>query len=66
MLAEELGKAGDQVTAGLEAYTARRLPRCKDVVETSVAVGALQLEGGSPEQIGRMIGGALHRLAAPF
>jgi hypothetical protein len=35
-------------------------------VETSVAVGKLQLEGGSPDQIGGMLGGALHRLAADF
>jgi hypothetical protein len=40
--------------------------RCRDVVETSVAVGKLQLSGGSPEQIGGMIGGALHRLAGEF
>ncbi len=65
-LVDELSKAGDDVTRGLEAFTARRLPRCRDVVETSVAVGALQLTGGSPDQIGGMIGGALHRLAAPF
>lgn len=65
VLADELGKSGTDVIGGLEAYTARRLPRCKDVVETSVAVGALQLNGGSPDQIGGLIGGALHRLAAP-
>jgi 2-polyprenyl-6-methoxyphenol hydroxylase-like FAD-dependent oxidoreductase len=66
VLVEELSRANTGVEAGLEAYTARRFPRCKDVVETSVAVGALQLQNGSPEHIGGMIGGALHRLAAPY
>ncbi len=65
-LAEELSVEGRSVEAGLAAYTARRYERCRDVVETSVAVGNLQLAGGSPEQIGGMIGGALHRLAGDF
>jgi 2-polyprenyl-6-methoxyphenol hydroxylase-like FAD-dependent oxidoreductase len=65
VLADEL--ATDRpVNDCLAAYSERRFGRCRDVVESSVAVGALQLEGGSPEQIGTMIGGALHRLAGPF
>jgi 2-polyprenyl-6-methoxyphenol hydroxylase-like FAD-dependent oxidoreductase len=66
VLTEELTKAGVDVATGLASYSARRFPRCKDVVDTSVAVGALQLNHGSPEAIGGMIGGALYRLAAPF
>ncbi len=54
------------VADSLAAYTARRFERCRDIVETSVAVGALQLAHGSPDQIGGMIGGALHRLAAEY
>ncbi len=65
VLVEELVKA-ETVAAGLSAYHARRFERCRDVVETSVGVGKLQLTGGNPEQIGGMIGGALHRLAADF
>ncbi len=65
VLAEELAKA-DTVSAGLQAYHDRRFERCRDVVETSVAVGKLQLEGGSADQIGGMIGGALHRLAGDY
>ncbi len=65
VLAEEV-LAADSVAAGLQAYQARRYERCRDVVETSIAVGNLQLSGGSPEQIGGMIGGALHRLAGDF
>jgi 2-polyprenyl-6-methoxyphenol hydroxylase-like FAD-dependent oxidoreductase len=65
VLVDELTNA-DSVEEGLQAYQHRRFERCRDVVETSVAVGKLQLEGGSPEQIGGMIGGALHRLAGDF
>lgn len=65
VLADELSKAVD-VETGLTAYYQRRIDRCRDVVETSIAVGKLQLEGGSAEQVGGMIGGALHRLAGDF
>jgi 2-polyprenyl-6-methoxyphenol hydroxylase-like FAD-dependent oxidoreductase len=65
VLAEELARAGT-AEAALTAYEERRYERCRDVVETSIAIGAAQLAGGPPEQIGGMIGGALHRLAAPF
>jgi 2-polyprenyl-6-methoxyphenol hydroxylase-like FAD-dependent oxidoreductase len=66
VLAEELSVSGRTVEASLSAYTARRFERCRDVVESSVTVGNLQLSGGTPDQIGGMIGGALHRLAADF
>jgi 2-polyprenyl-6-methoxyphenol hydroxylase-like FAD-dependent oxidoreductase len=65
VLTEELDRA-ETVEAGLGAYHARRFDRCRDVIETSVAVGKLQLEGGSPDQVGAMIGAALHRLAAEY
>jgi 2-polyprenyl-6-methoxyphenol hydroxylase-like FAD-dependent oxidoreductase len=65
VLADELINAVS-VADGLRAYQDRRFERCRDVVETSVAVGKLQLAGGSPDQIGKMIGGALHRLAGDF
>ncbi len=65
VLVDELA-AADSVAQGLQAYQDRRFERCRDVVETSVAVGKLQLDGGSPEQVGGMIGGALHRLAGDY
>jgi 2-polyprenyl-6-methoxyphenol hydroxylase-like FAD-dependent oxidoreductase len=65
VLVDEL-VAAPSVNEGLTAYQERRYHRCHDVVETSIAVGKLQLEGGSPDQIGSMIGGALHRLAEDF
>lgn len=66
VLSEELARPGRSLSEALVAYEARRFERCRDVVETSLAVGALQLAGGSAEKVGEMIGGALHRLAQPF
>ncbi|MEL1251046.1 FAD-dependent monooxygenase [Aurantiacibacter gilvus] len=65
VLAEELAKTGD-AEAALKAYEERRFDRCRDIVESSIAIGSAQLDGAPPDQIGGMIGGALHRLAAPF
>lgn len=65
VLAEELEKAAT-VAAGLAAYQERRFDRCRDIVETSISVGALQLQGGSPDEIGQKIGMALHRLAGEY
>jgi hypothetical protein len=36
------------------------------VIETSVAVGQLQLENGDPQIHAKMLEGALHRLNAPY
>ena len=65
VLAEELA-AASTVEAALAAYQERRYERCRDIVETSIAIGNAQLAGAGPEQVGGMIGQALHRLAAPF
>lgn len=65
VLAQELENAASAEEA-LEAYEERRYERCKDVVDTSIAIGKLQLEGGAPDQVAELIGGALHRFAEPF
>ena len=65
VLGEELARASS-AEAALAAYEERRFERCRDVVETSVAIGAAQLAGRPPEEIGGLMGGALHRLAGPF
>jgi len=65
VLAQELARAGSAETA-LKAYEERRWDRCRDVVETSIAIGARQLAGADPEEVGNMISGALHRLSLPF
>ncbi len=64
-LAEELVEAKD-VEGALASYEERRFDRCRDIVESSIAIGAAQLEGAPADQVGGMIGAALHRLAAPF
>ena len=66
VLAEELAKPGRSAQEALLSYSDRRYARCRDIVESSVAIGKAQLAGKSPEEVGGMIGGALHRLAAPF
>lgn len=65
VLAEELAKA-DSVEAGLIAYQDRRYPRCKDVIDSSVSVGQLQLQHGDPRQHAAILEGALARLNEPF
>lgn len=65
VLAEELAREVG-IEDALAAYEARRFDRCRMVVETSLAVGRLQLEGGSPDLVGQMIGDALHKLAKDY
>ncbi|WP_161626743.1 FAD-dependent monooxygenase [Sphingobium lactosutens] len=64
-LAEELA-SHDDVRAGLDAYEARRFDRCRDVIETSVAMGELQLAHRPPDQHANLLEGALCRLNQPF
>jgi 2-polyprenyl-6-methoxyphenol hydroxylase-like FAD-dependent oxidoreductase len=65
VLAEELARASS-VEAGLEAYQERRFGRCRDIIESSVALGTLQLEHGPPEEHTRLLEGALSRLNEAF
>lgn len=65
VLAEELANA-DTVDAALLAYQERRFDRCKDVIDSSVEIGKLQLAHGRPDQIAGLIEGALMRLNAPY
>lgn len=65
VLAEELARS-HTVAEALAAYQERRFDRCRDVIETSVAVGKLQLANGDPQIHAKMLEGALHRLNQPF
>ncbi|NBC34968.1 NAD(P)-binding protein [Novosphingobium sp. FSY-8] len=65
VLAEELERA-DSVEAGLSAYQERRYERCRDVIESSVSVGRLQLAHGDPREHATILEGALSRLNQPF
>lgn len=61
VLAEELART-DDVAVALNSYQERRFERCRDVIETSVAVGKLQLEHGDPNIHAHMLQDALKRL----
>lgn len=65
VLADEIVGA-DDVATGLQRYEERRYDRCRLVVESSIAVGTRQLAGADAQEIGGMIGAALHRLAGPY
>jgi 2-polyprenyl-6-methoxyphenol hydroxylase-like FAD-dependent oxidoreductase len=65
VLAEELAKT-DDVLAGLVAYEDRRYDRCRDVVESSVGIGKLQMDHRPPEEHKALLEGALSRLNQPF
>ena len=64
VLAEELAKEEGDVSDRLSAFTDRRFERCRMVVENSVAIGRLQLNGAHFGQVGDLIGRSLHALAA--
>lgn len=66
VLGEELAVPDRAIEEALAAYSARRFPRCRHVVESSVAMGAAQLAGAPPQEVGRLMGSALHALAEPF
>ncbi len=66
VLGQELAKEDQTVEDALAAYVERRYERCRDVVESGVAVGQAQMDGMPPEDLGKLMGGAMHRLAQPF
>lgn len=65
VLAEELTMAPD-VASGLLAYEERRYDRCRDVIESSVGIGRLQLDHRPPQEHAALLEGALSRLNAAF
>lgn len=66
VLGEELGRPGVSIDEGLDAYVERRFERCRDVVESSVRIGQMQLQGAGPQEVGAAIGAASHRLIQPY
>ena len=66
VLGEELGRSDRSIDEGLDAYVERRFDRCRDVVESSVAIGQMQLNGAGPQDVGAAIGAASHRLIQPY
>jgi 2-polyprenyl-6-methoxyphenol hydroxylase-like FAD-dependent oxidoreductase len=66
VLGDELAVEGRTIEDSLLAYSRRRYPRCAHVVESSLAIGQLQLDGRPPEEHGAVLGRALHILAEEF
>ncbi|WP_161626746.1 FAD-dependent monooxygenase [Sphingobium lactosutens] len=65
VLAEELCEH-DSLRAGLAAYEARRFDRCRDVIESSLAIGESRLTHRAPQEQAQLLEGALSRLNKPF
>ena len=66
VLADELSNPDRAMEDSLLAYSRRRFERCRHVVDASIEVGRLQLEGAPAEKVGAKMGAALHKLAEPF
>ena len=63
VLAEEIAAPDRSLEESLLAYSKRRYPRCRDVVENSVAIGRMQLDHLPLEQHGALLTKALNALA---
>ena len=62
LLARLLGATTD-VEDAFARFSALRFERCRDVVDSSIAIGALQqTDAATPAQLGALIGAAEHRL----
>jgi 2-polyprenyl-6-methoxyphenol hydroxylase-like FAD-dependent oxidoreductase len=65
LLLPEYLSAADSIEMALAQFTERRFGRCRDVVESSVRLGELELAGAPGPEQGRVYTEALNRLAAP-
>lgn len=65
VLSDELARH-ETVAGALQAYQDRRFDRCRDIIESSIAIGQLQLDHAPPEEHARLLQAALARLNEPF
>lgn len=65
VLGEELERH-DDVGEALAAFTARRFERARLVVENSVRVGEIEMQGGNQMDVNAMLGDTMHRLQEPY
>ena len=65
VLHDELSKASS-VEAGLVAFEQRRFERCRLVVENSVRLGNMEIEGADPSEHGALMGASARLLVAPI
>jgi 2-polyprenyl-6-methoxyphenol hydroxylase-like FAD-dependent oxidoreductase len=63
VLAQELA-AKSSIDEALDAFSTRRFERCRDVVESSIQLGEMELAGAPGEDQGRLYAEANMRLAA--
>jgi 2-polyprenyl-6-methoxyphenol hydroxylase-like FAD-dependent oxidoreductase len=63
VLAQEL-KTRSSIGEALDAFSARRFERCRDIVESSIQLGEMELAGAPGEEQGRLYAEATGRLAA--
>jgi 2-polyprenyl-6-methoxyphenol hydroxylase-like FAD-dependent oxidoreductase len=66
VLADEIAGHGEDIPAALATFTERRFERCRFIVETSVSIGERQLAHARPDEIGMLMGKAMHALAQPI
>jgi 2-polyprenyl-6-methoxyphenol hydroxylase-like FAD-dependent oxidoreductase len=66
VLADEITRHGDDVPVALAAFTERRFERCRLIVESSVSIGERQLAHARADEIGMLMGKAMHALAQPI
>ena len=66
VLSDEISRHGDDIPAALAAFTERRFERCRFIVESSVSIGERQLAHARPDEIGMLMGKAMHALAQPI
>jgi 2-polyprenyl-6-methoxyphenol hydroxylase-like FAD-dependent oxidoreductase len=65
VLAEELERA-PTLEAALRAYVVRRFTRCKIVVESSLKLGEIEINGGSKDEHAQVMRDAMVTLLAPI
>jgi 2-polyprenyl-6-methoxyphenol hydroxylase-like FAD-dependent oxidoreductase len=65
VLVEEL-EGASSVEAALTAYQARRLERCKMVVQNSLRLGEIELAGGSQQEHAQVMRDSMIALLAPI
>jgi 2-polyprenyl-6-methoxyphenol hydroxylase-like FAD-dependent oxidoreductase len=64
-LAEEMAAAND-VEQALHAFMARRFERVRMVVENSLRIGEIEMQGGNQMDANAMLGDTMHKLQQPY
>jgi 2-polyprenyl-6-methoxyphenol hydroxylase-like FAD-dependent oxidoreductase len=65
VLVEELGRA-ETLEKGLSAFEAKRIPRAEMVVNNSLRIGELEMNGAPMQEQAALMGESMHAIAAPY